>query len=210
MSALTDSRPIALAVALTLALAAAAADDPEEREERLAVGRLAFRDNCLMCHSEEMTTRLRLSEKQWAAEVDKMTGWGAPVPADLKGPLLEFLVSEFSGSSATPVGPPERISTKGVLELVRPEEPPRIVGDVARGASDYASHCATCHGPEGLGGDLGTCLVEKLVLLRPAEFTEVVGKGRRRMPGFAAVLKPEDESDILAWLRSRRFEAPLP
>ena len=74
----------------------------------------------------------------------------------------------------------------------------------------YAAHCATCHGAEARGGDLGTCLVEKRVLLRPADYHEVVRKGRRRMPGFAAALKPEQETDLLAWLRSRRFELPTP
>ena len=33
-------------------------------------------------------------------------------------------------------------------------------------------------------------------------------KGRRRMPGFTALLKPEQEADILAWLRTQRFEGP--
>ena len=74
----------------------------------------------------------------------------------------------------------------------------------------YVQHCATCHGPDARGGDLGTCLVEKPVLLKPASFAEVVSKGLRRMPGFTAALKPENEADILAWLRTRRFEATAP
>ena len=65
--------------------------DDTDREERLAAGKVAFRDNCLMCHGEEMTARLRLAEKQWATELDKMIGWGAPVPPELKPPLLEVI-----------------------------------------------------------------------------------------------------------------------
>ena len=46
----------------------------------------------------------------------------------------------------------------------------------------------------------------KPVLLRPAEFRTVVRQGLRRMPGFQAVLKPDQENDVLAWLRGRRYE----
>jgi ubiquinol-cytochrome c reductase cytochrome c subunit len=157
-----------------------------------------------------MTVRSRLTEKQWATELDKMIGWGAPVPADLKGPLLDYLVSQYSGPAAAPLGPPERITLGEALALVRPEDSQPINGDNTRGATLYATHCATCHGPEARGGDLGTCLVEKPVLLRPTDYHEVVSKGRRRMPGFAAALKPQQEDDVLAWLRSLRFEPPRP
>jgi mono/diheme cytochrome c family protein len=158
-----------------------------------------------MCHGEEMTARLRLTDKQWATELDKMIGWGAPVPPELKGPLLDYLVDAFSDPAKAPVPPPKRMTFAAALALVAPQGP-APAGDAARGAPLYVQHCATCHGPEARGGDLGTCLVEKAVLLRPADYAEIVRKGRRRMPGFAAALKPEQEADILVWLRSQRFE----
>jgi mono/diheme cytochrome c family protein len=101
------------------------------------------------------------------------------------------------------------MSFAAALTLVAPQGK-APAGDAARGAPLYVQHCATCHGPEARGGDLGTSLVEKPVLLRPAEFAEVVQKGRRRMPGFVAALKPEHEADLLAWLRTRRTELPDP
>jgi ubiquinol-cytochrome c reductase cytochrome c subunit len=208
MNIFSRFRPIALVVASALAASAAPAPDDLDRDERLAAGRLAFRDNCLMCHAEEMTVRSRLTEKQWATEVDKMAGWGAPVPPELKGPLLEYLVSTYSGPTAAPVGPPERIAFRTALSQVLPQGPLANAGDPKGGASLYSTHCATCHGPEARGGDLGTCLVEKTVLVRPADYSEVVRKGRRRMPGFAAALTPAQEADILAWLRSLRVEPP--
>jgi mono/diheme cytochrome c family protein len=203
-------RPIALAIAMSMGAAAAQVPDDLEPEERLAAGRVAFRDNCLMCHSEEMTTQSRLTEKQWATELDKMIGWGAPVPPELKGPLFEYLVGTHSGPAATPLEAPRRITIGAALARILPEGPLVDVGDRKRGAPLYAAHCATCHGADARGGDLGTCLVEKPVLVRPSEFTAVVRQGRHRMPGFAAALKPEQEADILAWLRSLRFEAPAP
>jgi mono/diheme cytochrome c family protein len=185
------------------------APDDVDREEWLAAGKNAFRDNCLMCHAEEMTARLRLTEKQWAAEVDKMILWGAPVPPELKAPLLDYLISAFTDPVTAPVAPPERMTFRDALATVRPESLPAPgsgTGDATRGATFYTANCATCHGPAATGGDLGIALVEKPVLFRPAEYTEVVRKGRRRMPGFAAALKPDQEADILAWLRTRRFE----
>jgi mono/diheme cytochrome c family protein len=184
------------------------AQDDVDREEQLAAGKMAFHNNCLMCHSEEMTARLRLTEKQWAAEVDKMIGWGAPVPPELKAPLLDYLISAYTSPGAAPVAPPGRMTFRDALATVRPETPPASAsgaGDATRGAALYTANCATCHGPAANGGDLGIALVEKPVLFRTAEYTEVVRKGRRRMPGFSAALKPEQETDILAWLRTRRF-----
>ncbi len=184
--------------------------DDSDREERLAAGRNAFVYNCLMCHSEEMTSRLRLTEKQWAAEVDKMVGWGAPVPPELKAPLLDYLISAFSGTGAAPVPPPERMTLRQGLDLIRPEGQLAAGASSTRGETLYTTHCATCHGPAARGGDLGICLVQKPVLLRPAEFSEVVRKGRRRMPGFVAAVKPSEEADILAWLHFPTVRVGLP
>jgi ubiquinol-cytochrome c reductase cytochrome c subunit len=215
MRKLLPYRAAAAAVVLAALLLAAVpvarcGPDDTERDDRLAVGRRTFLENCLMCHSEEMTARSRLTEKQWAIELDKMVGWGAPVPPESKGPLLEYLVSQFSDPKAAPVPPPERITIGNALSLVRAEGPRRDGGDVARGATLYATNCANCHGPDARGGDLGTCLVEKPVLLRPTDYHRVVRDGRFRMPGFRAVLKPDQEADILAWLCDRRFDPTYP
>ena len=50
---------------------------------------------CLNCHSADMTQQQRLNEKQWAAEIDKMVGWGAVVPEDQKAALNAYLVEHF-------------------------------------------------------------------------------------------------------------------
>ena len=51
---------------------------------------------------------------------------------------------------------------------------------------------------------MGTNLVEKPVLLRDDEFRALIKDGRRRMPGFAAVLDDAKQADLLAWLRRQR------
>jgi mono/diheme cytochrome c family protein len=50
---------------------------------------------CLQCHSASMAAQQRLTDKQWAKEIDKMIGWGAAVPADQKDSLLAYLVANF-------------------------------------------------------------------------------------------------------------------
>jgi mono/diheme cytochrome c family protein len=175
-------------------------DDDDEAKE---IGRRAFVENCLICHGDDMTTRQRLTAKQWTAEVEKMVGWGAPVPADQRSNLLAYLVSTYSDK--TPPPPPDLAPAD---DLLRAQSPPPIArkGDPARGGPLYAQHCATCHGKDGQGGDLGPRLIERTVLLRDPAYHDAVRKGVRRMPSFSAVLKPDGEDDILAWLRGRRGE----
>src|SRR5437660_401544 len=62
--------------------------DDDERQERLDLGRRSFQDNCLMCHADDIAAGQRLTAQQWVTVVDKMIGWGAPVPADQKSDLL--------------------------------------------------------------------------------------------------------------------------
>ena len=50
---------------------------------------------CLNCHSADMVRQQRLTEKQWTAEVTKMTGWGADVPDSKRDALLAYLVKNF-------------------------------------------------------------------------------------------------------------------
>jgi hypothetical protein len=60
---------------------------------------------CVFCHSADMSVQQRLTEKQWTAEVTKMTGWGADVPADKRDELIAYLVKNFGpeGSKYEPV-----------------------------------------------------------------------------------------------------------
>lgn len=192
-------------VFLTSGLPAADEPDDDEVAYQTAVARRALRENCLICHSEEMIAGQRLTPAQWKTEVDKMVGWGSPLPKDQAQPLIDFLAREYSDSK--PPAPLGRITYAQALDLVRPEAPltAPTKGDSTRGAGLYKLHCAVCHGPDGQGAELGPNLVEKTVLLRPRDFYEVIENGRHRMPGFQKLLARGDEDDMLAWLRQRRF-----
>ncbi len=117
-------------VSLTLgtALAAARHQDPEDEAEAKELGRRAFVENCLICHGEEMTSRQRLTAKQWTAEVDKMIGWGAPVPADQKALLLKYVGESFSEKVPPPalaLAPPDELLVENAILATRPTSPRR-------------------------------------------------------------------------------------
>jgi mono/diheme cytochrome c family protein len=180
-------------------------DDDEEREFRRAEAKQAFVENCLMCHGEEMTTRQRLTPKQWSTEVEKMVNWGSPLPPERRQPLVEYLAESFPHTRAP--APIERIDP----DRAGGAEPPRAfhpagspAANPAEGEALFARHCATCHGANARGGELGTNLVERPILIRDDDYESVVRDGRRRMPAFAAAIDARARMEILAWLRGQR------
>ena len=52
-------------------------------------------DACLGCHSTDMVVQQHLTEKQWVAEVVKMSGWGAAVPEEKRNDLVAYFVQNF-------------------------------------------------------------------------------------------------------------------
>jgi ubiquinol-cytochrome c reductase cytochrome c subunit len=178
--------------------------DEELAERRILAERLV-RENCLICHSQEMFARLRLTSAQWKSEVEKMVTWGTPLSKEQEPAVIEFLSDEYSPDK--PLPPPARISFEEAMATIRPEPGARAPdrGDPDRGAALYTAQCATCHGPNASGDDLGPNLVEKPVLLQPSEYHRILRQGRNRMPGFQSVLKPEQGDDLLSWLRLQRY-----
>jgi mono/diheme cytochrome c family protein len=184
--------------------------DPEEDEDRLErreLGRRAVQENCLICHAEEMIASQRLTSAQWKAEVEKMIGWGAPLPPDQVTPVMEYLAETYS-DTAPPVAPP-RIGYDRALAQVAAERSATALEpvDIERGRALFSTNCATCHGTDAQGAELGPNLVENAVLLRPTDFGAVVRAGRHRMPGFQAVLSQGQDDEILAWLRRQRYRS---
>ena len=58
-------------------------------------GKAAADAGCLKCHSADVLRQQRLNEKQWAASVTKMAGWGADVPEARRDELVAYLVKNF-------------------------------------------------------------------------------------------------------------------
>jgi hypothetical protein len=60
---------------------------------------------CQTCHAADVVAQQHLTEKQWAAEIVKMSGWGAPVPEKDREALAAYLVANFGpGNLRWPVG----------------------------------------------------------------------------------------------------------
>ena len=183
-----------------------ASEPATEAEYEAAVARQSMRENCLICHSEEMIASQRLTRAQWQGEVEKMVGWGAPLPKDRVAPLIDFLAQSYPTGAPRPE--PKRLTHAEALALEAPgagsESVPIGGGDPLEGARLHAENCANCHGPGSQGAELGPNLIAKPVLLRSAEFQTVIRDGRGRMPAFGPVLKPAQLTDLLAWLRLQR------
>ncbi len=59
---------------------------------------------CLPCHSSDLLLQQRLTEKQWAANVDKMIRWGAALDDKDKPIVIAYLSKHFGPSNRfTPV-----------------------------------------------------------------------------------------------------------
>jgi len=58
-------------------------------------GKALVEAKCLPCHSADMLVQQRLTEKQWTAEVEKMTRWGATVSDAEKAPMIGYLSAHF-------------------------------------------------------------------------------------------------------------------
>jgi len=81
--------------------------------------------------------------------------------------------------------------------------------DLTRGRQVYAQHCASCHGPDGAGGQVGRLRVPSLqgvsrLFRDPDDQARFVANGGGGMPRFADVLSRDDIDDVVAWTR-RRF-----
>ena len=90
-------------------------------------------------------------------------------------------------------------------------------GDAARGDGVYAARCASCHGPDGAGGDHGGSVVDgsylALVSDQALRTTVLVGRPARGMPDWrgakgAAPMTSQEVADVVAWLASRRPALP--
>src|SRR3954470_4364493 len=112
-----DSRPATSA-------GRAAGDEPD-REHRHETARALVRDNCLICHSEELLSSQKLTHAQWKAEVEKMVGWGTPLSAEQVAPVVDFLAEAYADS--TPARPPARITYEQAQAQVGPEPSARAV-----------------------------------------------------------------------------------
>jgi mono/diheme cytochrome c family protein len=183
--------------------------DQEDEQERRALAKRAVGENCAICHSLDLVEAQRLTSQQWKAEVEKMVGWGSPIAPEQTSMVIEYLAAEYPVKRKP--ADLRTLTASQALEsiLPLPSKAGQLKGDASRGEGLYAKNCASCHGANAQGSDLGPILVERPIVVRSSEFSDIVRKGQGRMPGFSTILDAQADADVLAWLRERRYKNPL-
>jgi cytochrome c6 len=71
-------------------------------------------------------------------------------------------------------------------------------------AATYKAKCAMCHGPEGKGGKMGTrdFASAEVKAETDAQLTEIITKGKGKMPAYDGKLKDTEIKDLVTYIRS--------
>jgi cytochrome c6 len=71
-------------------------------------------------------------------------------------------------------------------------------------AATYKAKCAMCHGPDGKGGKMGTrdFASAEVKAETDAQLTDIITKGKGKMPSYDGKLKAEDIKGLVAYIRS--------
>jgi len=71
-------------------------------------------------------------------------------------------------------------------------------------AGTYKAKCAMCHGPDGKGGKMGTrdFASPEVKAETDAQLTEIITKGKGKMPSYEGKLKDTEIKDLVAYVRS--------
>jgi cytochrome c6 len=77
------------------------------------------------------------------------------------------------------------------------------------GADTFKAKCAMCHGADGSGNtvmgkkfglkDLGSAEVQKMT---DAQITEIITKGKEKMPAYGGKLSAEEIKNLVAFIRT--------
>ncbi len=55
-----------------------------------------FQMSCMSCHDDKPIAALKRDRTAWIREIEKMTNWGAYVPAERRDELIGYLMTAFS------------------------------------------------------------------------------------------------------------------
>jgi mono/diheme cytochrome c family protein len=118
--------------------------------------------------------------------------------ADLPSQLAEVAppAAEGAPSSDTAAGGPRSIRPTTERATAALEDPDELL---ALGPELYDLYCAMCHGPEA-GGGSGPRLAGNARAANTANVRSAVTFGRGIMPGFGAILEPDEIEVLVRWL----------
>ena len=160
-----------------------------------------FGTACVSCHTSELASGSRVSEKTWVGEVTKMRKWGALVDEEDVAPFALWLSRKYPADGAPPAA--ARMPASAALSTLQPQGPRNPHGEAAKGKELFAQACAACHGAGALGLGGGPELANDPVLRQQQAFAQLIRTGRGRMPGYDDFKGP-DIDNLRAWLRTIR------
>jgi len=184
-----------------------------------------YAENCAGCHGPDGRggAAIGLADPVYLAIADQASmrraiangvrGTAMPAFAETSGGLLtdsqiDVIVRETRS----------RWSRPGVLDGANPPSyPAKSAGDLQRGAVAYQTYCESCHGAGGRGGQKGSAITNDsfLALVSDQGLRTLVIAGRPELgapdwrgnvPGRP--MSDQDVTDVVAWLISKRVEAP--
>jgi cytochrome c6 len=83
---------------------------------------------------------------------------------------------------------------------------PAAAADIFKGRQVYATHCAACHGPNGVSTvPNAPNLARGESMMQPdAGLLASIRSGRNAMPAYAGILSDRDILDVIAFMRTLR------
>ena len=71
-------------------------------------------------------------------------------------------------------------------------------------AATYKAKCAMCHGADGKGGKMGTrdFASAEVKAESDAQLTDIISKGKGKMPAYTGKLKDTEIKDLVAYIRT--------
>jgi cytochrome c oxidase cbb3-type subunit III len=193
------------------------------RPDEISDFNMLFKRNCSGCHGQDGkgAAAIALNNPVYLAiasdDVIRRTA-----SAGVSGtPMVAFAQSKGGMLTDKQID----VIVRGIRSWARPDRlagvnlPPYSAapGNAQQGADVYATFCASCHGPKGDGGEKAGSIVDGsyLALVSNQQLRSIVIAGwpavgapdfRNNVPEH--VLSPQDVSDVVAWLASRRTQFP--
>lgn len=203
---------------------------PQHETETLAPNEVLnfvtlYSENCAGCHGENGRggAAIALANPVYLAVADKTILRGA-ISNGIRGTAMPAFAASAGGMltdqqiEVITEQIQKRWNKPKLLDSVKPPAyASKLAGDSARGQAVFRTYCRSCHGLEGRGGPKGSAITNDsfLALVSNQELRTIVIVGRPELgapdwrgdvPGQP--MSDQEITDVVAWLVSRRVEAP--
>ena len=222
--------PLLALSAILLAACGKPRGQPDRNVEALAPNEVLdfaalYSDNCAACHGENGGggPAIALADPVYLALADDLSLRGA-IANGVRGTAMPAFGQTAGGLLTTQQIDVitqqirARWSKPGVLDGANPPGyAAKSAGDPERGHAAWKTYCESCHGLDGRGGPKGSAVTNDsfLALVSDQGLRTIVIAGRTELgaPDWRGNVrgKPmsdQEVTDVVAWLVSRRVEAP--